>query len=493
MSYPTPTYDWSAEDQVEQLSMFRRTCECIFGGPLHTLSEEVRANYALVWLGPKCQSITTIKKEDKTPLDTLWSAISEHIIPKVNHRMIRDKRYTITREHDESMHEFIMRCTRHINLCKYTDSEGQLIDQIIVGVHDDYLRRTLMENDSLNLNKCKQMCMEHETLLSNRNNIRQIDNIDTIAHANTIERPRPRPCPNCGQLHDRCPALGSVCRVCCRYNHWAACCRRQTHAPPTSNDTPRMSRPDIRDEVFINLVNNYNTILTAKVDTGAQLNLLPYSLYKRLINPPRLYPPTYALYSYGNTPINAKGLTTLECTYRNIQYHLPFHVVDARGAIILGLPTCKDMSLIKLLCSVTSDKTPNTTYTNIHAVIKAHPTLFEGIGRFPGSLHIHIDKSIPPVIHAARKVPINIRDEVANELNKMVQEDVLCRITEPTDWVSSLTYVKKKSGQIRICLDPKDLNRAIQRPHHAAKTLDDVNHLLCWSTVFTKLDARSGY
>ena len=216
MSYPTPTYDWSAEDQVEQLSMFRRTCECIFGGPLYTLSEEVRANYALVWLGPKGQSITTIKKEDKTPLDTLWSAISKHIIPKVNHRMIRDKRYTITREHDESMHEFIARCTRHINLCKYTDSEEQLIDQIIFGVHDDYLRRTLMENDSLNLNKCKQMCMEHETLLSNRNNIRQIDNIDTIAHANTIERPRPRPCPNCGQLHDRCPALGSVCRVCGR-------------------------------------------------------------------------------------------------------------------------------------------------------------------------------------------------------------------------------------------------------------------------------------
>ena len=56
-----------------------------------------------------------------------------------------------------------------------------------------------------------------------------------------------------------------------------------------------------------------------------------------------------------------------------------------------------------------------------------------------------------------------------------------------------MTYVKKKSGQIRISLDPKDLNRAIQRPHHAAKTLDDVNYLLCGSTVFSKLDACSGY
>ena len=42
--------------------------------------------------------------------------------------------------------------------------------------------------------------------------------------------------------------------------------------------------------------------------------------------------------------------------------------------------------------------------------------------------------------------------------------------TEPTPWVSSLTYPKKPNGKLRICLDPKDLNKAIiertTRPQH---------------------------
>ena len=74
----------------------------------------------------------------------------------------------------------------------------------------------------------------------------------------------------------------------------------------------------------------------------------------------------------------------------------------------------------------------------------------------------------------------------------MITQGVITRINTPTEWVSSLTYVRKKSGKIRLCLDPKDLNKAICRPHHVSKTLDEI-HLLCGASVFSKLDARSGY
>ena len=162
-SYPTPIYDCSADDQVKKLAMFRRTCEC--AGPLNTLSEEVRDNYALVWLDPCGQSVTTlnpIKKEDKKPLKTLCSAISDHITPKIKHRMVKDKRHTLSKEPEESMHEYITRythdITRHIALCKYADSDEQTIDPIIFGVNDDQIRRTLMEQDSLTLQTCIHIC-----------------------------------------------------------------------------------------------------------------------------------------------------------------------------------------------------------------------------------------------------------------------------------------------------------------------------------------------
>ena len=75
----------------------------------------------------------------------------------------------------------------------------------------------------------------------------------------------------------------------------------------------------------------------------------------------------------------------------------------------------------------------------------------------------------------------------------MVSLGVIKRVHEPTDWVSSLVYSRKANGKIRICLDPKDLNLAIKRPHYATRTLDEVTHHLGGARVFSKLDARSGY
>ena len=36
----------------------------------------------------------------------------------------------------------------------------------------------------------------------------------------------------------------------------------------------------------------------------------------------------------------------------------------------------------------------------------------------------------------------------------------------PTDWVSSLVVVKKPNGKLKICIDPKPLNKALKRNHY---------------------------
>ena len=56
------------------------------------------------------------------------------------------------------------------------------------------------------------------------------------------------------------------------------------------------------------------------------------------------------------------------------------------------------------------------------------------------------------------------------EDNKIIQ-----KVTEPTDWVSSLVIVKKpNSNKLRICIDPTDLNKAIKRPRFHLPTIDEV-------------------
>lgn len=59
----------------------------------------------------------------------------------------------------------------------------------------------------------------------------------------------------------------------------------------------------------------------------------------------------------------------------------------------------------------------------------------------------------------------------------MVASDVIIPITEPTEWVSS------------ICLDPRDLNKAIRREHYQMPTVEEVATRLSLAKKFAVVDA----
>ena len=70
---------------------------------------------------------------------------------------------------------------------------------------------------------------------------------------------------------------------------------------------------------------------------------------------------------------------------------------------------------------------------------------------------------------------------------------VITCINQPTDWVLSITYVQKANGELRLCLDLHDLNRAICHNHHKMPTVEEVTHKFTNSCYITKLDTHYGY
>ncbi|XP_014677264.1 PREDICTED: uncharacterized protein K02A2.6-like [Priapulus caudatus] len=79
------------------------------------------------------------------------------------------------------------------------------------------------------------------------------------------------------------------------------------------------------------------------------------------------------------------------------------------------------------------------------------------------------------------------------KLNLMESLKVIAKLSEPTEWVNSLVVVHKPSGQLRVCMDPKNLIKAIQREHHKQPTRDEISPRFSGSRYFSKLDCRSGY
>ena len=104
--------------------------------------------------------------------------------------------------------------------------------------------------------------------------------------------------------------------------------------------------------------------------------------------------------------------------------------------------------------------------------------------------HIKLNSDATPVIHAPRRVPV--KDQLKDKLNAMVNEDIIAPVSEPTGWVSSLLLVLKPA-KLRICMDPRDLNRAIKREHCQMPTLEEMATRFGRAKVFTVMDAKSGF
>ena len=107
-------------------------------------------------------------------------------------------------------------------------------------------------------------------------------------------------------------------------------------------------------------------------------------------------------------------------------------------------------------------------------ILNKYADVFDGIGCFEGEYHIPLDSTVPPVVHSPRRVPVTLREPLKEELDTLIQQGIIAKVDRPTDWVNSCVCVTKPNETLRLCLDPKDLNKAIKRPHHYTPTLDDV-------------------
>ena len=67
-----------------------------------------------------------------------------------------------------------------------------------------------------------------------------------------------------------------------------------------------------------------------------------------------------------------------------------------------------------------------------------------------------------PVVHASRRCPIHMRDELKHELDAMEELGVITKVTDPTSWVSSIAISRRANGKLRICLDPQVPNSCHQ-------------------------------
>jgi len=60
-------------------------------------------------------------------------------------------------------------------------------------------------------------------------------------------------------------------------------------------------------------------------------------------------------------------------------------------------------------------------------------------------------------------------------------------------WGAPILFVRKKDGNLRLCIDYRKLNRITVKNKYALARIDDLFDQLVGAAVFSKIDMRSGY
>jgi hypothetical protein len=136
----------------------------------------------------------------------------------------------------------------------------------------------------------------------------------------------------------------------------------------------------------------------------------------------------------------------------------------------------------------------NVSYDHNEDVFREFSDLFQGeIGSLPGKVHLQVDPTITPHVAAARRVPVALKPRLKAELDKLVKNNVIEPVSNPTNWVSGLALVVKPNGKLRVCIDPRPLNKALRREHFQLPVLEDILPDLANAKIFTTLDLKNGF
>ncbi|UYV65842.1 K02A2.6-like, partial [Cordylochernes scorpioides] len=224
-----------------------------------------------------------------------------------------------------------------------------------------------------------------------------------------------------------------------------------------------------------------------KLDSGVEVNVLPYT-FTRQMKGLEIFQTNRKLTSYTGHEIKIKGIATLNCKTKNKTESLEFFIADGYYQPILRMKAIEKLSLNKK-CDAVQIQQNNSA----KEILNRHKNIFEGIGRLPIEHKIRLNENTTPVIAPSRKIPFSIREKVKAELERMEKLAIIEKVEEPSEWTHPIVVVQKPSGDVRIFMDPRELNKYVQRERYILPTAETLFSELKGATVFSGFDASSAF
>ena len=440
-------------------------------------------------------------EEDRITPEVVFRKLSDYCNPRSNEVLESYRFWNVPMT--SPFDSFITTLRTQADKCNFAEKERMIRDKIVFSA-EKRLQEKLLRDNELTLAKAIGISQAFE---QTHNQIEEMNaQIDKVkindarkqrgevapGAERSLKKKLISDCHFCGRSHEnrkeKCFAWGKVCSNCNGRNHFATKCKKKHVRVTRNNETDTSDEHDSSEE-WLNAVTSRKSRMTAlmlindqkvrfQVDTGADVNIL----CKKYVKRHQAKKTTQTLTMWNKTRMTPEGEATIKVVNPKTQEErlVHFTIVGNDYGCLLSMKTSRELGLI----TVNEDK--------FIAKLVENRAECNDLGDL-GTVKLTLDPNVKPTILPCRKIPHSMKHSVKAEIETLLSRGILVKVEEPTEWVNQMTVVTKRSGGLRICIDPQPLNKALCREHFKLPTFDDVLPQLENAKVFSKLDVKEAY
>ena len=295
-----------------------------------------------------------------------------------------------------SVDRFITELRQKSKDCEYGRNEDDMIrDKLVFSINDIRPKERLLRDIELTLRTAMDTCRSAELAKSQMKAMQTLQVVqDTAVDALRKATGKTRTgswnksktsskghvtttiCHKCGNKHEprQCPAYGAVCHTCGKNNHFSKVCRAGTEKRSNYKTNTINNLESEVDSLYIGMIGKYKkkaahqakgtiwhetatvrgVAIHFKLDKGADANVLPMHVYRKLPGPIQLRPTQTVLITFGGARLPTDGVASLECRTPKHKAMLDFHVSSRADKPILGGDACEELQLVRRVEALTA-------------------------------------------------------------------------------------------------------------------------------------------
>ena len=377
---------------------------------LHLKPQDYRVATFITCIGPEALEIHSglpfASEAEKGRIDKVLELWNNYCVGKTNTIYERYKFHNRSQEPCETIDAYATAVRTLADTCSFGNLKEEMIrDRLVCGISDNGLRKKLLQESQLTLEKCMDYCRAAEAANSQLKEISS-HGPDTVNYLSKPKKGKPqsqlqfraqpklgrniassankemimRDCKYCGWRHERkkeeCPAFGKTCHSCGGKDHFSNVCQQQIQpgnkassrsnllqsklrvhelhedAPTSSEDElwalsfaeEVQSVSDTKKRIYAAMEIGKKTV-EMQIDTGESCNVLPRSCTP---NDTELQTTKRELITYSKFKLRMLGTARVHIRNpcNNTEYAAEFVVVEDGFAPLLGAKTAQKMKLL---------------------------------------------------------------------------------------------------------------------------------------------------